>query len=50
MSTCRDLMTKNPVWCLPTDTMQRMTDAGMIAYDVIRSGTFNVGQHFKTLG
>jgi imidazolonepropionase-like amidohydrolase len=28
--------------------MQRMTDAGMTAYDVIRSGTFNVGQHFKT--
>ena len=28
--------------------MKRMLDAGMTPYDIIRSGTINVGQHFKT--
>lgn len=28
--------------------MKRMTDAGMAPYDVIKSGTANVGQHFKS--
>jgi imidazolonepropionase-like amidohydrolase len=28
--------------------MKRMTDAGMTAFDIIKSGTFNVGQHFKS--
>jgi imidazolonepropionase-like amidohydrolase len=27
--------------------MKRMTDAGMTAYDIIKSGTSNVGRHFK---
>jgi imidazolonepropionase-like amidohydrolase len=27
--------------------MKRMTDAGMSTYDIIKSGTANVGQHFK---
>jgi hypothetical protein len=27
--------------------MQRMTDAGMSAYDIIKTGTSNVGQYFK---
>jgi Amidohydrolase family len=27
--------------------MKRMTDAGMAPYDIIKSGTSNVGQHFK---
>jgi imidazolonepropionase-like amidohydrolase len=27
--------------------MQRMTDAGMSAYDIIKTGTSNVGQHLK---
>lgn len=28
--------------------MTRMTDAGMSSYDIIKSGTTNVGQYFKT--
>jgi imidazolonepropionase-like amidohydrolase len=27
--------------------MKRMTDAGMTPYDIIKSGTSNVGRHFK---
>jgi imidazolonepropionase-like amidohydrolase len=27
--------------------MKRMTDAGMIPYEIIKAGTSNVGQHFK---
>lgn len=27
--------------------MKRMTDAGMSAYDIVRSGTVNVGEYFK---
>jgi imidazolonepropionase-like amidohydrolase len=27
--------------------MQRMADAGMSAYEIVKSGTANVGQYFK---